>query len=198
MPNICPSCLQTFVYDKNGFNRFTQTIIYQIYPFQCLNIKPQLPSLPIFHTLSVKNIIEIVHQHLQFMRCISSPAQQFPSLSPVDPYTAAVPLSPDHILSSLHLLGTTSRMLSPCSAGKSSSSQAAFNAQLLDRLHLHSFAVYVLYRLVKISQFGDDIPHSISTDNKVFCQVFEWACGLCLTLNQSAASPVLTAMLLNF
>lgn len=88
------------------------------------------------------------------MRCISSPAQQFPSLSPVAPYTAAVPLSPDHILSSPHLLGTKGRTLSPCSAGKSSSSQAAINTQLLDRLHLHSCAAYVLYRLVKISQFG--------------------------------------------
>lgn len=89
------------------------------------------------------------------MRCICSPAQQFPSLSSVAPYTAAVPLSPDHILSFQHLLGTKGRMLSPCSAGKSSSSQAAINTQLLDRLHLHSFAVYVLCGFVKISQFGD-------------------------------------------
>lgn len=54
------------------------------------SIKLQLPSLPIFHTLSIKNIIEIVHQRFQFMRCISSPAQKFPCPSPVAPYTAAV------------------------------------------------------------------------------------------------------------
>lgn len=45
-------------------------------------------------------------------------------------------------------------MPSHCSGGKSGSNQPVTDTQLLDRLHRHSFAVHVLCKLVKISQFG--------------------------------------------
>lgn len=59
-------------------------------------MKLQLSSLPIFHTLSSKNIIEIVYQHLQFMRCISSLDSSFqlcPQLLPTLQFLSLLPTS---------------------------------------------------------------------------------------------------------